>query len=97
MSLFASKMAGNPDQQEDTVDDQYQEEMEDEVHSTTSSTFFLHLRNIHFYVNSVSYVIVAVVKAQEDVTGGQKRDGEVEEEEDPYNEENLEQVGSRRV
>lgn len=46
----------------------------------------------------MSSVIVGVVKAQEDVTGGQKRDGEVEEEEeDPYNEENLEQVGSRRV
>lgn len=46
----------------------------------------------------MSYVIVGVVKAQEDVTGGQKRDGEVEEEEeDPYNEENLEQVGSRQV
>lgn len=48
-------------------------------------------------MNSVSSV-VGVVKAQEDVTGGQKRDGEVEEEEeDPYNEENLEQVGSRWV
>lgn len=47
-------------------------------------------------MNSVSSVIVGVLKAQEDVTGGQKRDGEVvEEEEDPYNEENLEQVGSR--
>lgn len=37
-------------------------------------------------------MVVCVVKAQEDVTEGQKRDGEVEEEEDPYNEENLEQV-----
>lgn len=46
----------------------------------------------------MSPVIAAVAKAQEDVTGGQKRDGEAEEEEeDPYNEENLEQVGSGRV
>lgn len=37
-------------------------------------------------------MVACVVKAQEDVTEGQKRDGEVEEEEDPYNEENLEQV-----
>uniref|UniRef100_H2U581 Golgi integral membrane protein 4a n=1 Tax=Takifugu rubripes TaxID=31033 RepID=H2U581_TAKRU len=50
-------MAGNPDQQEDTVDDQYQEDLEDE--------------------------------AQEDVAGGQKRDVM---EEDPYNEDNIEQV-----
>lgn len=27
-------MAGNPDQQEDTLDDQYQEELEDEVSNT---------------------------------------------------------------
>lgn len=33
-----------------------------------------------------------LVKAQEDVAGGQKRD--VEEEEDPYNQENVEQVSS---
>lgn len=33
------------------------------------------------------------MKAQEDIAGGQKREGEVEEE-DPYNEENVEQVGS---
>lgn len=37
--------------------------------------------------------VVVCVKAQEDVTGVQKRDGEVEEE-DTYNEENLEQVSS---
>lgn len=37
--------------------------------------------------------VVVCVKAQEDVTGGQKREGEVEEE-DPYNEENLEHVSS---
>lgn len=39
MSAFVSKMAGNPDQQEDTVDDQYQEEMEDEVRNTTPKLF----------------------------------------------------------
>lgn len=33
-----------------------------------------------------------MLKAQEDVAGGQKRD--VEEEEDPYNGENLQQVSS---
>ncbi|KAI4815132.1 hypothetical protein KUCAC02_005295 [Chaenocephalus aceratus] len=56
-------IAGNPDQQEDTLDDQYQEEVEDEV--------------------------------QEDIAVGQKREEEeVEEEgEEPYNEDNLEQVG----
>lgn len=43
----------------------------------------------------VSLVVVVVLKAQEDVAGGQKREEEVEEEgEDPYNEENIEQVGS---
>lgn len=35
------------------------------------------------------------MKAQEDIAGGQKREEDVEEEgEDPYNEENIEQVGS---
>lgn len=36
------------------------------------------------------------MKAQEDVTEGQKRDGQVEEE-DPYNEENLEQVRNQKL
>ena len=36
-----------------------------------------------------------IVKVQEDLGGRRKREEEVEEEgEDPYNEENLEQVGS---
>lgn len=35
--------------------------------------------------------LVGVLKAQEDIAGGQKREVE---EEDPYNEENIEQVGS---
>lgn len=36
----------------------------------------------------------SLVKAQEDIAGGQKREDEVEEEgEGPYNEENIEQVG----
>lgn len=48
MSVFVSKMAGNPDQQEDTVDDQYQEEMEDEVHNTTSNPFFFTFRKHTF-------------------------------------------------
>jgi len=40
-------------------------------------------------------VVTPVLKAQEDIAGGQKREEEVEEEgEDPYNEENIEQVGS---
>lgn len=36
-------------------------------------------------------LLVGVLKAQEDIAGGQKREVE---EEDPYNEENIEQVGS---
>lgn len=36
-------MAGNPDQQEDTPDDQYQDEMEDEVSKKTSLSFFFNL------------------------------------------------------
>lgn len=36
---------------------------------------------------------IGLLKAQEDIAGGQKRGEEVEEEgEDPYNEENIEQV-----
>lgn len=46
----------------------------------------------HQYVFFILHVI-GVIKAQEDIAGGQKREGEVEEE-DPYNEENIEQVGS---
>lgn len=39
-------------------------------------------------------LVVDVLKAQEDIAGGQKREGEEEEEgEDTYNEENIEQVG----
>jgi len=41
-------------------------------------------------------LVVGVLKAQEDIAGGRKREEEeVEEEdgEDPYNEENIEQVG----
>lgn len=38
---------------------------------------------------------IALMKAQEDIAGGQKRGEEGEEEgEDPYNEENIEQVSS---
>lgn len=85
-------MAGNPDQQEDTPDDQYQEEMEDEV--SKKKLFFLSnkITSHHIFENNVA---VCVVKAQEDVTGGQKKDGEVEE--DPYNEENLEQVWNQKL
>ncbi|XP_053278413.1 Golgi integral membrane protein 4a [Pleuronectes platessa] len=36
-------MAGNPDQQEDTLDDQYQEEVEDEVGNTNSQVCILHI------------------------------------------------------
>jgi len=37
------QMAGNPDQQEDTLDDQYQEEVEDEVRNTHTPrcTFYI--------------------------------------------------------
>lgn len=37
-------------------------------------------------------LVVGFLKAQEDIAGGQKREDEVEE--DTYNEENIEQVGS---
>lgn len=39
-------MAGNPDQQEDTPDDQYQDEMEDEVSKKKKpSLFYLQKKN----------------------------------------------------
>ena len=37
------QMAGNPDQQEDTLEDQYQEEVEDEVGNTHSQVHILHI------------------------------------------------------
>lgn len=80
-------MAGNPDQQEDTIDDQYQEEGEDEVcgtHCRERSFLEFFLFFSHF---------VGVLKGQEELAGGLKREEEVEEEgEDPYNEDNNEQV-----
>lgn len=89
--FMSFQVAGNPDQQEDPLDDQYQEEVEDEVCNScsekhacvtqTTSTYFFILH------------VIGVIKAQEDIAGGQKREGEVEEE-DPYNEENIDQVGS---
>lgn len=106
-------MAGNPDQQEDTLDDQYQEEVEDEVWNTDALTHTLYIRNkcvkncmsrhyMRLYI--CIYIIIftqflclvfGVLKAQEDIAGEQKREEEVEEEgEDPYNEDNMEQVGS---
>lgn len=46
-------MAGNPDQQEDTLDDQYQEEVEDEVRETNmyslSHTDPNHQDNVHIF------------------------------------------------
>lgn len=39
------QMAGNPDQQEDMLDDQYQEEVEDEVWNTDALTHTLYIRN----------------------------------------------------
>ena len=49
---FCVQMAGNPDQQEDTLDDQYQEEVEDEVWNTDALTQTLYIRN-----KSVKYCI----------------------------------------
>lgn len=37
------QIAGNPDQQEDTLDDQYQEEVEDEVCNAHAQTRDLHV------------------------------------------------------
>lgn len=81
-------MAGNPDQQEDPVDDQYQEDLEDEVCNPNllqGSEACPGPPEHHWFIVSM------LVKAQEDVAGGQKRDVE---EEDPYNEENMGQVSS---
>lgn len=105
-------MAGNPDQQEDTLDEQYQEEVEDEVCETdTCVTCDGREKSnaqsywIYFSFNMSKHPDVSVnfypccpfhfLKAQEDIAGGQKREDVVEEEgEDPYNEDNIEQVGS---
>lgn len=43
MIYVCVQMAGNPDQQEDTLDDQYQEEVEDEVCNTRALTHALHI------------------------------------------------------
>ncbi len=64
-----------------------------------------HQKNMHLkmlllillllHLKKVFCLLVGIPKAQEDIAGGQKREEEeVEEEgEDPYNEENIEQVG----
>lgn len=80
-------MAGNPDQQEDTVDDQYQEDLEDEV--CNLSLFQIDKRCLSSRTSNLLSTVSTLVKAQEDVAGGQKRDVM---EEDPYNEDNIEQV-----
>lgn len=89
-------MAGNPDQQEDTLDDQYQEEVEDEVCNSSDAleTNMQSMSPVDPLCVWLFCLVIAVLKAQEDIAGGQKREEEEVEEEDPYNEENIEQVGS---
>lgn len=79
-------MAGNPDQQEDTLDDQYQEDLEDEV--CNLNLFQISEMSVVQNIKFTVYCLL-LLKAQEDVAGGQKRDVL---EEDPYNEDNIEQV-----
>ena len=60
-----------------------------------SQTFCFHsllLKSVEHWTLSL---VAAALKVPEDIAGGQKREEEGEDEgEDPYNEENIDQVGS---
>lgn len=62
------QMAGNPDQQEDTLDDQYQEEGEDEVCNKQVQTHIITPNYTHIHYTTHMYNIVCPTLFQS--TGG---------------------------
>lgn len=87
------QMAGNPDQQEDNLEEQYQEEGEDEVSLSLSLALYRSLLHKNITYKVFVYLCLSS-QAQEDLAVDQQQEERGEEEADPYNEENGEQVRS---
>lgn len=82
------QIAGNPDQQEDNLDEQYQEDGDDEVTKTTRTTSDIKHSDNRLFFN----MMILWLQAQDEMMENQKREAGREEGGDPYNEENGEQV-----